>query len=124
MGIFKVGCLLENQRNRSRSIRVPKVMVDMGSELTWIQEGYLREVGIEPEKENIRFVMANGQEIVRSIGFAIIHVDYGEFTTDGVVFAKEEDLQLLGARTLEGLNLRVDSRHIKIGGGRFVHGRR
>ena len=54
-------------------------------------------------------MLANGQEIVRPIGFAVIRV--GEaLTTDEVVFAAPGDLQLLGARTLEGLNMKVDSR--------------
>ena len=52
---------------------------------------------------------ANGQTITRSVGFAIIRVN-NEFTIDEVVFAQKGDLQLLGARTLEGLNLRVDPR--------------
>ena len=68
----------------------------------------------------MRFIMANGQEITRSIGFAIIRVGK-EFTTDEVVFAQKGDLQLLGARSLEGLNLKVDSRNKKlVAAGPFV----
>jgi len=36
------------------------------------------------------------------------------FTIDEVVFAQKGDLLLLGARTLEGLNLVVDSRRKKL----------
>lgn len=110
MGLFSVGCLLENQRDRTRSVRVSKVMVDTGSELTWIHQRHLEKIGVEPEKKDRRFVMANGQEITRSIGFAVIRVGK-ELTTDEVVFAQKGDLQLLGARTLEGLNLQVDARN-------------
>lgn len=46
-------------------------------------------------------------------GFAVIRVG-GELTTDEVVFAEPSDLQLLGARTLEGLNMKVDSRGKKL----------
>ena len=53
-------------------------------------------------------MMANGSIITRSIGFAIIRVEK-YFTIDEVVFAEKGDLILLGARTLEGLNLVVDS---------------
>ena len=67
MGLFSVGCQLENQQDRTRSVRVPKVMVDTGSELTWISHRHLEEIGVEPEKKNRRFIMANGQEITRSI---------------------------------------------------------
>lgn len=109
MGLFRVVCLLENQQDRARSVRVPDVLVDTGSELTWISREYLARIGIEPEKRDRRFVLANGQQITRSIGFAVLRVGE-ELTTDEVVFAEPGDLQLLGARTLEGLNMRVDSR--------------
>ena len=108
MGLFSVGCRLENQQDRTRSVRVQKVMVDAGRELTWISHRHLEAIGVEPEKKNRRFIMANRQEIIRSIGFAIIRVRE-EMTTDEIVFARDGDLQLLGARTLEGLNVKVDS---------------
>ncbi len=57
--------------------------------------------------------MANGQKITRSVGFAIVRVDK-HFTVDEVVFAEKGDLLLLGARTLEGLSLRVDSKQKKL----------
>ena len=57
--------------------------------------------------------MANGQSATRTIGFAIIHVNKA-FTIDEVVFAQKGDMQLLGARSLEGLNLRVDSKGKKL----------
>ena len=113
MGLYSVGCLIENQQDRTRSVRVPKVMVDTGSELTWINHKHLEKIGIEAEKKDKHFILANGQHITRSIGFAIIRVGK-ELTTDEVVFAQKGDLQLLGARTLEGLNLRVDARNKKL----------
>jgi hypothetical protein len=52
--------------------------------------------------------MANGQTVTRSVGFAIVRV--GEtFTVDEVVFGEPGDQVILGARTLEGLNLMVDA---------------
>ncbi len=113
VGLFSVTCLLENQQDRTRSVRVPGVMVDTGSELTWVNREHLALIGIEPEKRDRRFVLANGEEISRSIGFAVIWVGE-ELTTDEVVFAEPGDLQLLGARTLEGLNMKVDSRGRKL----------
>ena len=113
MGMFSVACLLENQQDRTRSVRVSDVMVDTGSELTWISREHLERIGIEPEKRNRRLVLANGQQITRSIGFAVIRVGE-ELTTDEVAFAETGDLQLLGARTLEGLNMKVDSRGKKL----------
>ncbi|MCL4177221.1 MAG: hypothetical protein KJ072_05700 [Verrucomicrobia bacterium] len=49
-----------------------------------------------------------GEVITRSVGFAILRMDR-QFTIDEVVFAEPGDLLSLGARTLEGLNLIVDS---------------
>ena len=51
--------------------------------------------------------------IAASVGFAIIRVEH-YFTVDVVVFAEKGDLLLLGARTLEGLNLAVDARQKKL----------
>ena len=65
------------------------------------------------KKKELPFVTANGQQITRSVGFAITRI--GEhFTTDEVVFAEKGDLLLLGARTLEELNLVVNSRDKKL----------
>jgi predicted aspartyl protease len=47
------------------------------------------------------------------VGFAVIKVNES-FTVDEVVFAEKGDLLLLGARTLEGLGLVVDSRKKKL----------
>ena len=113
MGLFRVPCQLENYRDRTRSVRVPDVIVDTGSEMTWIDQEHLDRIGIEAEKKDMRFVMANGQEIVRSIGFAVVRAG-GTLTIDEVVFGLPGDRQLLGARTLEGLNLRVDARGKKL----------
>lgn len=92
------------------------MLVDTGSVYTWVTETDLRKLKIAPEKKDLLFVMANGQTITRRVGFAVIRVE-GVVTTDEVVFGQEGDLQLLGARTLEGLNLRVDSRSKKLVAG-------
>lgn len=81
--------------------------MDTGSEYTWIAGAKLEKIGVVREKKDLRFVMANGDVITRSVGFAILRVGK-TFTIDEVVFAEPGDLYLLGARTLEGLNLTVD----------------
>lgn len=116
MGTFHVGCTVVNHTNRKRTARVPKLLVDTGSDYTWIPEDVLRKIGVREEKKDLAFVMANGQTITRTVGFAIVRVD-GQFTIDEVVFARKGDLVLLGARTLEGLNLRVDSKRKKLVAG-------
>jgi predicted aspartyl protease len=107
MGTFYARCKFENPSDRSRSVVIPKLLVDTGSELTWVSERMLERIGIGREKKDLRFVLANGQEVTRSVGFAIIRLDKF-FTIDEVVFAEPGDLQLLGAHTLEGLNLIIE----------------
>ncbi|MEK7731760.1 MAG: retroviral-like aspartic protease family protein [Planctomycetota bacterium] len=122
MGTFHAKCRIENTVERSRSAMVSKMLVDSGSEYTWIPATTLERIGVEQEKKDLTFVMANGQQVTRSVGFAIIRVN-GYFTIDEVVFAEKGDLSLLGARTLEGLNLRVDSRVKKlVAGGPILAG--
>jgi len=107
MGTFYISCTVENYRSRNKVARVPKLLVDTGSEYTWVPTTVLEKIGVVREKKDLRFIMANGEIITRSIGFAILRVG-GSFTIDEIVFAEPGDLALLGSRTLEGLNLTVD----------------
>lgn len=116
MGTFFVACEVASHTERAKTLRIPKMLVDTGSEYTWIDEASLRKLAIPAEKKDLQFVMANGQMITRRVGFAVIAVQ-GVHTTDEVVFAQPGDLELLGARSLEGLNLRVDSRAKKLVAG-------
>jgi predicted aspartyl protease len=113
MGTFYTKCKIENVTDRGKSIVLPRLLVDTGSEYTWAPALSLEKIGISREKKDVLFVMANGQQVSRSVGFAIIRLDK-HFTVDEVVFAERGDLLLLGARSLEGLNLTVDSRHKKL----------
>jgi len=113
MGTFHVPCRVENHVDRSKSVRIPKLLVDTGSEHTWIPAAKLEKIGVGREKKDIPFVMANGEVVTRSVGFAILRVER-HFTIDEVVFAEPGDLLLLGARTLEGLNLTVDAARKKL----------
>ena len=113
MGTFHTAGRIENVTARERGVKIPRMLVDTGSEYTWIPESTLESIGIAREKKDLEFVMANGQRITRSVGFAIVRVDRS-FTVDEVVFAEKGDLVLLGARSLEGLNLAVDPRRKKL----------
>jgi predicted aspartyl protease len=113
VGTFSIPCRVSNIVDRSNSQELPQLLVDTGSEYTWISGKVLEDIGVVREKKDLRFVMANGDIITRSVGFAILHVE-NSFTIDEVVFAEPGDLLLLGARTLEGLNLTVDSRLKKL----------
>ena len=57
--------------------------------------------------------MGNEQTVLRSVGFAIVRIGKS-FTVDEVVFAEKGELVLLGARSLEGLGLTIDSRRKKL----------
>jgi len=113
MGTFSTDCMVTNILDRSRSVEVPNLLVDTGSEYTWIPHRILESIGIAREKKDLSFVMANGAQITRSVGFAILRVSTS-FTVDEVVFAEDGDLLLLGARTLEGMGLSIDPRQKKL----------
>jgi len=113
MGTFKIKCKVENVINREKSAIIPQMLVDTGSEYTCVSAQTLEKLDVQREKKDVTFVMANGQIITRSVGFAIIRYDKF-FTVDEVVFAEKGDLLLLGARTLEGLSLTVDARQKKL----------
>jgi hypothetical protein len=66
----------------------------------------LELLGVERVKES-RFRQASGTILTRPTGFVIVHAA-GTTTIDEVVFGEPGDLVLLGARSLEGLNVRVD----------------
>jgi hypothetical protein len=59
---------------RSRSVVLQKMPVDTGSEFTWVPEKSLARIGIRREKKHVSFVLANGQHVTRSVGFAIIRL--------------------------------------------------
>jgi predicted aspartyl protease len=113
MGTFFVRCKIENVVDRKNAAVMPRMLVDTGSEYTWVPTATLEKLGIAREKKDLEFVMANGQRITRSVGFAIVRLEKA-FTVDEVVFAEKGDLLLLGARTLEGLSLVVDPRRKKL----------
>jgi predicted aspartyl protease len=113
MGAFYVGCKVENHKDQKRAAVVPKLLVDSGSEYTWLPEEVLKQIGVQPVKKDLQIQMANGQIITRTVGYAILRVA-GFETIDEVVFAQKGDLSLLGARSLEGMNVNVDSRRKRI----------
>jgi predicted aspartyl protease len=108
MGIFRVDVKLFNVADRGRTAVVPQMLVDTGSEATWAPRRILESLGVQPEQKDRSFVMANGQVITRTVGYAVLEVAPNFKTVDEVVFAEDGDLSLLGARSLEGLNVRVD----------------
>lgn len=104
--MFRTSIAIENPERRGESRELANVLVDTGSEFTWVPRQVLEALLIRRERTQ-RFVLADGRILERDIGFAITHAG-GSVTADDVVFGEPDDLVLLGARSLEGLNLRVD----------------
>ena len=107
MGVFYVDCSVENMASPDRSAHVEQLLVDTGSEYTWLPKDILANIGIDVRKPHRQFVIANGDVITRDVGYALLKVN-GFETVDEVVLADDGDLNLLGARTLEGFGAIVD----------------
>ncbi len=106
MGIFRTTIGIESPDDRGRITELPDTLVDTGSEFTWVPRSLLHSLAIKPERRQA-FIVADGRKIEREIGFAIVHAG-GTSAPDIVVFAEPGDMTLLGVRSLEGLNLRID----------------
>jgi predicted aspartyl protease len=114
MGVFRIDCEVVNPRQPRRTARARHLLVDSGSEFSWVPGAVLDQIGVQVVKKDQPFVMANGGETVtRSIGYAIIRAADFE-TIDEIVFARPGDLSLLGSRTLEGFGAHVDARHKRL----------
>lgn len=106
MGIFRTTIAIEHAAARGTTHEIPDVVVDTGSELTWVPRAVLETLGVTREWTQ-GFRVADGRAIQRDVGFAIVHCA-NHTAPDIVVFAEPGDMVLLGARSLEGLNLRID----------------
>jgi predicted aspartyl protease len=113
MGVFYTDAIFVNVKDETRAVEVKGMLVDTGAESSWVPRKLLDSIGVERRKKDRAFQMANGAIITRGVGYALIRS--GEYeTVDEVVFAEEGDLPILGARTLEGFNARVDPTNKKL----------
>src|SRR5687767_13744052 len=108
MGTFRTTVELEHHVHRGRLVAIRDALVDTGAEATWMPSDVLDELGVGVERTEM-YQMADGRVLTRDVGFVIVHVA-GRTTIDEVVFGQPNDLTILGARSMEGLNLRVDPR--------------
>src|SRR2546428_7191137 len=90
MGTFRVDIEVENPARPGQKRTLPSVLVDTGAELSWVPTELLESLGVE-----------------RWTGTVSVYVA-GKRAGDEVVFGEPGDLALLGSRTLEGLNFRVE----------------
>ena len=105
MGIFNVTIQIGNL-NGERYEDV-EVMVDTGAVTTVIPRSILEGLGINPTRQET-FEYAGGQRVQLDMAEARAVVD-GRETGTWVIFGEEGASPLLGAYTLEGVFLAVDS---------------
>ncbi len=106
MGTFRTDVEVANPVQPLKRELIRTVLVDTGAELSWFPAPVLKSLGITRLKE-WHFRQADGTVLSRWTGAAVVYAG-GTMTNDEVVFGEPGDVVLLGARSLEGLNLRVD----------------
>ena len=106
MGTFRVDIQIENPARPGETRTLSSVLVDTGAELSWVPAAVLESLAVERNNQ-WRFRQADGSILERWTGTVVVAVG-GRRVGDEVVFGEPGDLALLGARTLEGLNLRVE----------------
>ena len=82
-------------------------LVDTGASITAIPASILRRLGVTPHDRDT-FILADGRVIERDIGQTWLRVSDRSVITL-IMFADEETPPLLGAYSLQGLRLAVDS---------------
>jgi predicted aspartyl protease len=112
METFRIDIQIENPANAGSRHELRNVLVDTGAELSSVPAPVLESLGIERWKL-VRFRQADGSVLERWTGVARVYAA-DTSTGDDVVFGEPTDMVLLGARTLEGLNLRVDPVHKRL----------
>jgi len=106
MGTFRIHVELENPARPGLRHAFDRVLVDTGAELSVFPADKLDALGIMRRKQ-LRFRQADGTVFTRWTGSALVYAA-GTVATDDVVFGEPGDITLLGAHSLEGLNVRVD----------------
>lgn len=106
MGSFRVDVEIENPARPGERRLLPKMLVDTGAELSWVPAALLESLGVRRNNQ-WRFRQADGTILRRWTGSVVISLG-GKRAGDEVVFGEPGDLVLLGSRSLEGLNLRVE----------------
>ena len=112
MGTFRIAVEIENPLLPGTGRTLQNVLVDTGAELSWFPAPVLESLGIQ-RRTIWRFRQADGTVLERWTGLAFVNVA-GRSASDDVVFGEPGDLVLLGARSLEGLNLRIEPREKRL----------
>ena len=106
MGIFRTAIGVAALHQPDRVVTIENVMVDTGSEYSWLPAALLADLGVLTVRVDA-FETADRRVLDRPVGFAHISAG-GRVGASAVVFAGPGDMILLGAHGLEALNLRID----------------
>lgn len=106
MGLFRTTIEIQDLERRGSRRSLPDTLVDTGSEYTWIPRAVLEELGVVAQRKQ-GFIVADGRRLDRDIGYALVRAG-GSEAPDLIVFAEPGDMTLLGAHSLEGMNLKID----------------
>jgi clan AA aspartic protease len=104
MGTFSLEISVSDQA-QSR-VETMSALVDSGATNTVIPSEVLRRLGISPHRTST-FQLADGRELELEIGRAWVRVD-GQQEYTQVVFGPPGSEPILGAITLEEMNLSID----------------
>jgi predicted aspartyl protease len=107
MSMFRVNVVAVNPKDDRKVTPPVDVLVDTGSELSWLPADLLLGAGIK-EMRKRTFQTATKQTVTRPVGYAILRSE-GFETIDEVVMAEPGDMNLLGVRTIEGFGVMVDN---------------
>ena len=107
MSMFNVNLVARNTKDERLIAPPVQVLVDSGSELTWLPKELLFGIKVSPVRRR-SFSTATKQLVTRDTSYAIVSAE-GFETVDEVVFAEPGDMLLLGVRTLEGFGVMVDN---------------
>jgi clan AA aspartic protease len=111
MGIFFVrGRLI--QPGDPKQKRILRFLVDTGAFFTVVPRDVLSALRVRPIREET-VQLADGRKARWKVGELRLEVD-GRSVTTLVLFGKKGTQPLLGAYSLEGLGLSVDSRHRRL----------
>jgi predicted aspartyl protease len=105
--MFRVNIVARNTKDESLIAPPVEVLVDTGSDWTWLPKELLAGINVSPLRKR-SFSTATKQLVTRDTGYAIVSAE-GFETVDEVVFAEPGDMTLLGVRTLEGFGVMVDN---------------
>ncbi|MDA1193162.1 MAG: aspartyl protease family protein [Candidatus Poribacteria bacterium] len=111
MGITHVDAEIANAA-RPRETRHLRFLVDTGAHYSVAPGSVLRALGIEPTEEQ-RFSLANGDEIVRDVGYAVFKYD-GRTVASKIILGETGESNLFGIVTLEEFGFALDPIHRKL----------